>query len=521
MRPVPRLAELCEASIARNAGIALARAHTLPVDERCFAQLTRALSADRHALDDRLLDALLRPGFEAIDLSGFVQVTSEGLRRAAPRLARTRRIALDGIGATDAAVESVLSYPAQLLLLSVSRCRQLTDGSMLALARRCLTTLTSLDISHCKQLTDAALAALLAGARALEVLDASMLPQLSDACYRPAQSEAQRRAVGRLRVLRLRGCRGLTDAGLAALLADATSLEELDLALTAAAEGAADTVAERAGGTLRALELTQCAALPLEALPVLLVGCAQLTSLDLSRCPRITSVPFAHSSHSLLTVRLSFCELEPAALGELASSCPQLTGLAVRGCARLLDETVFELAETCSLLEDVDLAHCPQLTDHAVRALAVRCPRLRSLALDGNAWLSDEAVEAVAEGCVELAKLALAHCSDVGDPALHALARHSHFVRSLDVSHCERVSGRAIVHFARHCAGLQSLALAGSPAVTADALAEVLRFCPLIRSLDVSRCALLDVPTVARITASAALVIDVRRSGSGTTAHHQ
>ncbi|KAG8467461.1 hypothetical protein KFE25_000777 [Diacronema lutheri] len=507
-REVPGLAALCLASVARHAPRALARAHTLPLDERCFEQLMRALKADAHAVTDELLLALLRPGATELDLARCVQVTDAGLRRAAPRLARVRRVDLSGVGVTDGALGALLAVPARVDALVLARCRQLTDGVVRAFSRRCLPVLVELNLAMCRQLGNDAVACVLEHAHALRRLDLSGLPRLDDGCY--AAGSAQRDAtLHGLHVLRLAQCRQLTDAGLAAIFAITRSLREADASDTAAAELTAGALAEACGGSLYALELAGCARLPADALPLLLVGCAALRTLALARCPALTAMHFQHSSHSLRTIDVSFCPLPHDALVDVAVNCPDAVSLGLRGSSELRDETVRLICAACADLEAIDVGHCAQLTDGAARALADGCPNLTSVRLDGSARMGDEAVAVLADSCARLSVLSVAHCARVTGGALHALARHSHFLRELDVSHCAALTEPALVHLARHSAWLESVRADGCAWLTADGLGQLVAACARLRRLGVSRCARLNAENVALALRAAPLLVEV------------
>jgi hypothetical protein len=504
----PSLSALCLATIARNASRALFRAHTVPLDERCVEQLLRALKADPHALTDELLLVLLRPGLDALELAGCVQVTDAGLRRAAARLARLRRLDLSELGVSDDALGALLAVPARLEALTLTRCRRLTDGAVRALARRTLGALVELNLNACKHLTSDGVATALAHARSLRHLDLGNLPQLGDSFFAPGLP-AHGAALGGLQSLRLGGCRQLTDAGLAAALAATCALRTADLSGTAAAALAADALGSACGGTLYTLHLSSCAALDTEALAIVLVGCLHLRTLVLSRCARVSALAFHHSSHSLRTLDVSFCPLGHAELVDVAANCPELVGLSVRGCAGVEDETLLELATVCTELEAVDVGHCPALSDGALRALGASCRNLTELQIDGSAQIGDEAVAAMVEACPLLALVSLAHCPRLRGPALYALARHSHFLRELDVSFCDALNEGALVHLARHCAQLEAVRASGCGWLGPAGLEQVVRSCARLRRLDVARCPLLGLEAVTRIARLSRLVVAV------------
>jgi hypothetical protein len=216
-----------------------------------------------------------------------------------------------------------------------------------------------------------------------------------------------------------RNCAGMTDAGL--------------------------RVVARELPRLRSLDLRNCAGVTAAGLQYVVRHLTELETLVLSGCPAVTdaAVPVIFRYHNpphLRTLELRHCRLHDQGLAEVASYCPSLHKLDVRGCGLI--------------------------TADGLDALAQRIPHLT--AFDGG-W-----------------------CVGVDDTALGHLARgYAGSLQHLDVEMCWRVTSAGIVELAQHCQVLQSLSARGCSAVDDIALAALTRS-PAIRAslceLDISEC---------------------------------
>ena len=245
--------------------------------------------------------------------------------------------------------------------------------------------------------------------------------------------------------LDISGCgRGVTDSGVAAVLALCPGLRVLGLEGLAHITGAAfDAVGvelpvpvacgpgERRthspGSGLEVILLTGCAAIDEEAVIRLVYGSPSLLeaglgglrhlrphSLDVlaSQCHLIASL-------DLTDLKLAVGDAEVAAL---AAGCPRIAQLRLRRCDRVSDAALAALAEHCPCLWVLDLAYDDRISDEGLAALSRGCPRLAVVSLAFCSGLSNEGVAAFAAAARCLAELDLEQVEEAADETLLALA---------------------------------------------------------------------------------------------------
>jgi len=214
-------------------------------------------------------------------------------------------------------------------------------------------------------------------------------------------------ALRSLTSLSLAGCRLISEGSLCALCGGAPNLTQLWLGGTPASGRTLEAISE-ALPALRSLSLLGCAELRHDELPLLLLGCPQLQALDLSRCSRVETINFHHSTHSLLELQLSRCpKLSRAAISAVAESCEALRSLALQACATLDDALLLEIGQGCSQLRRLHLEHCVMITERGAFYVATSCRELEELRLCGCESLEDEEALAAAHGCTQMRLLEL------------------------------------------------------------------------------------------------------------------
>ena len=262
-------------------------------------------------------------------------------------------------------------------------------------------------------------------------------------------------AAANLRTLSLRGCAGVTDAGLRTVAACCRALRTLDLA--------------------------DCRNVTAAGLQALVRASAALGRLELGGCPALTdeTVPVVFRYH---------CP-------------PHIRALGVRRCG-LHDAGLARLASYCPTLQELDVRGCGLLTARGFDALAQRVPSLRVLAGSECLGLDDRALAHVARGYgASLTDVRLALCCHVTSAGVAALAHHCQRLRSLDLRACTRVDDAALA------------ALAASPATQAslvrlnldecdvgdDALEELVACCPALAFVSVVGCPRITYPRALRL----------------------
>eukprot|EP00656_Telonema_subtile_P023816 TRINITY_DN2543_c0_g1_i6.p1 TRINITY_DN2543_c0_g1~~TRINITY_DN2543_c0_g1_i6.p1 ORF type:complete len:367 (-),score=84.24 TRINITY_DN2543_c0_g1_i6:139-1239(-) len=233
-----------------------------------------------------------------------------------------------------------------------------------------------------------------------------------------------------LQHLKLRRCRGISDAGVSGLIARCPKLKFVSLSgsprLT---EGLVHTMA-RTLPELEELELDQsCLISDGSILQALGDGCPQLHRMLLS----------------------GHFEMPCSAVNDLAFHCPHLRMLNLAQCSMLDDEAIASLSRFCQQLEDLDLTMCSDVTDNGIGALAQGCPKLSTLRLYGLDGVSNQGVKALCDGFPQLGILDLSFCDSVSDPSLDCLGSQCRQLRELMLEGCGLITKEAVERLTQVC----------------------------------------------------------------------
>ncbi|KAL1901044.1 hypothetical protein Sste5346_002110 [Sporothrix stenoceras] len=169
--------------------------------------------------------------------------------------------------------------------------------------------------------------------------------------------------------------------------------------------------------------------------PGTIIGCPQLTILDLSYCKHITDRSMVHLA---------------------AHASPRLRALSLTRCTSVTDAGFQSWAPyRFTALTHLCLADCTYLSDNAIVSLVNAAKSLTHLDLSFCCALSDTATEVVALGLPLLQELRLAFCgSAVSDASLRCVALHLQDLRGLSVRGCVRVTGVGVDHVLDGCTRL-------------------------------------------------------------------
>lgn len=273
-------------------------------------------------------------------------------------------------------------------------------------------------------------------------------------------------ASARLATLRLRTCRGVSDAGTRALAEGVCkdSLRVLDLdshpiegwsavtdeTLFSFAQccpelkvlriwmwqlGSKGAEAIAAFGKLEMLKLRGVSGLDDAAVRVITRGCRSLTSIDLANAPEIT---------------------DAAAVALADGACASvLEDFQLTNNSRITDKFVRLLASGCRGIQSLHFGSCPALTDQAAAPLRL-CQSLAHLAFVNVRMISDASLEHI-QACSALESLALEFCDDLSATGLTQLTR-LHNLRDLSLRYCPRLGHAAAVALS-NCRNLRVLDL--------------------------------------------------------------
>lgn len=156
--------------------------------------------------------------------------------------------------------------------------------------------------------------------------------------------------------------------------------------------------------------------LRVEFLPALLLKYPNLSSLDLSVCPKLDDD---------VVLRLAL-DGNVSTLGIKSLNLSRSTAVRARGL-----ET---LARMCHALERVDVSHCWGFGDREAAALS-SAAGLKELRMDKCLSLSDVGLARIVVGCSNLNKISLKWCMEISDLGIDLLCKICKGLKSLDVSY--------------------------------------------------------------------------------------
>ncbi|XP_061892171.1 F-box/LRR-repeat protein 14-like isoform X2 [Entelurus aequoreus] len=347
---------------------------------------------------------------------------------------------------TDYSVELLLKHQPSLQRLDISGCTELTSRSVVAIARG-LSSLTHLSLSRAWRITETGLADLLS-VSSLKSVDLSECLHIggTEMVKGLSRCDAER---AQLEKLHLRSCAYVRDEAVLALTQlvgstlrqlDLTSCVNVtDLSVRAIASYLQGLVVLRLGGCK---EVTDWG----------LLGIVENTTCELDEekedhGPRFTRtfgnmgffkpprLPFEDRPKLVTQDHLERFKQEAGA-SLLALS--RLRELNLSACCKLTDSSIAQVVRYPDL-QHLSLSMLPEVTDASLWAVARHCRSLTSLDVSHCAHLSDLGVAQALPHLHRLQHLYLAACN-ITDKSLFLLTQHCKRLKTLDVSKCSRVS---------------------------------------------------------------------------------
>ncbi|XP_061774013.1 F-box/LRR-repeat protein 14-like isoform X3 [Nerophis ophidion] len=387
----------------------------------------------------------------ALDLSRTA-ITPESLRT----IAQVEGLALEELclqsckELTDYSVEVLLKHQPSLQRLDISGCTELTSRSVVAIARG-LSSLTHLSLSRAWRITETGLADLLS-VSSLKSVDLSECLNIggTEMVKGLSRCDAER---AQLETLHLRSCAYVRDEAVLALtqLVGSTLLQldltacvnVTDLSVRAIASYLQGLVVLRLGGCK---EVTDWG----------LLGIVENRTCELDEekedhGPRFTRtfgnmgffkpphLPFEDRPKLVTQDHLEHFKQEAGA-SLLALS--RLRELNLSACCKLTDSSVAQVVRYPDL-QHLSLSMLPEVTDASLWAVARHCRSLTSLDLSHCALISELGLAQALPHLCRLQHLCLAACN-ITDKSLFLLAQHCKRLKTLDVSKCSRVSATMV-----------------------------------------------------------------------------
>jgi hypothetical protein len=266
----------------------------------------------------------------------------------------------------------------ELRTLNLCNCSNITDASVMEVARRC-SNLQTLDLDCCSNITDASVSEVARRCSNLQTLNLDRCSNITDASV----SEVARRC-SNLQTLNLPGKfydYGISRWSVSPNITDASVLE-----------------VARGCSNLQSLNLTNCQGNITGASVLEVVRrCSNLQTLNLGGCSNITD----------------------ASLLEIARGCTNLKTFSAPSC--ITDDSLREVARRCSNLRTLNLGGCRNITDASVLEIARRCLHLQKLDLNHCSNITDASLLEVARGCSNLQWLCLMNCRNITSAAKNAV----------------------------------------------------------------------------------------------------
>ncbi|KAI3411348.1 uncharacterized protein J3R85_018138 [Psidium guajava] len=300
----------------------------------------------------------------------------------------------------------------------------------------------------------------------------------------------------RLTRLKLRGCRKLTDLGVATFAQNCTQLRKLSCGSCSFGAGAINAVFEHCVNleelSIKRLRGIHDGAEPIEpgaaakslrsiclkelingqSFGPLLVEARKLSTLKLIRClgdwDKVLQT-IGRSNPGLLEVHLERIQVSDGGLSgianckgietlhvvkvpecsniglsSIAENCRQLRKLHIDGWRinRIGDEGLVEVAKQCLQLQELVLIGV-SVTCSSLGLIGSNCRKLERLAFCGSDTVSDAEIACIAKKCEALKKLCIKNCP-VSDVGIESLAQGCPNLVKIKVRKCRGVSGQAV-----------------------------------------------------------------------------
>uniref|UniRef100_A0ACD5YSD3 Uncharacterized protein n=1 Tax=Avena sativa TaxID=4498 RepID=A0ACD5YSD3_AVESA len=165
---------------------------------------------------------------KSLDISKCSKVGDPGVCKIA-EVSSSSLVSLKLLNCSRASNESIYAlaeFCCNLETLIIGGCRDISDGSIEALALACRSSLRSLRMDWCLKITDASLRSLLCNCKLLAAIDVGCCDQITDAAFEGMEANVLR---SELRVLKINNCVSLTVVGVSSVIESCKALEYLDV----------------------------------------------------------------------------------------------------------------------------------------------------------------------------------------------------------------------------------------------------------------------------------------------------
>jgi hypothetical protein len=295
---------------------------------------------------------------------------------------------------------AISQHCTRLRALDLSKCQNISNGAIAAVANRCGDTLIELKLSW----TDTSDVGLWA---------------IGEHC-------------SRLEKFELASCPRITDVGLSHIMSGCTALRALDLKRCSQLSGACFATMSATDASLQELVLSSCCSITSENLSIMAERCKKLVSLNLTG---IFDAGFAVECIVKNCSQLEHLILNsvfgiPCATIHLMAECRlPLQSLFLEGCENVSDEAVCLLAQSCPNLKILSLRFT-NISDVSLIGISKHLTQLTALAIAGCSVISDRGLEAIMVSCKKLEELSISS-TPISDAGLNSVVKHGMRLKKL------------------------------------------------------------------------------------------
>lgn len=401
-------------------------------------------------INEKSLRALGTIGSSALTSVEFTvkDITQSGIYMLCKGNPSLKCLVLPGSKLTDESVRSIVNYCPGMENLSIENWVNLSNSSLELLGT--LTSLKSINLAGCKGLTSAGILALIRRIGAnLEVLKLCSEFGICSANkvftgYALLQSIGECCPKLRELAVSLRSNLNITEAIFAALFQGCPLLETfLGTCLT---DAALLCLAQNCP-CLREIVLFEMRCTD-AGIAALAKGCTCLKSLRLHLALQLTDASIfslAEYCKGIEVLSLSCpVQITDHALSQLFRSCPQLASIKLFGAPSITDVAMYQLLESCTQLTALALSRVPLITDQSIEASISGCPRLKEVALFDRDCITVKTIIGLA-GLPELEFLEVESCPTFSDDAIRLIARNCKRLKYIKLNKCPLITVQAVV----------------------------------------------------------------------------
>lgn len=345
--------------------------------------------------------------------------------------------------------------------------------------------------------------------RAVEHLDLSLCPQISNQCLGLVAAEAgpSLRSIDLSRLVRF------SHLGLSVLAKGCENLVEIDVSYCGRF-GDMEAAAVSNAKNLQTLKLVRCQMVSDLGLGWIALGCMKLQDLNLKWCVGVSDlgvelvaikckelrsldVSYLQITNKCIAsiTQLSYLEtfvsvgcvcIDDKGLTLLKNGCKSLQRLDVSKCQSMSSTGIISLANGCIALQQLNLAYCVPVTN-ALLASFDKYDSLQSIRFDG-CEISSSGLKSIGKSCKSMMELSLSKCTGVTDEGISALVGGCTGLKILDITCCRDLTDVAITAVATSCGNLSCLKMESCALVTERSLYKLGDRCPFLEVLDLTDC---------------------------------